>query len=176
MKKFFLLVFSAVLSFSVLCFTGCNNLEKEAAADTQDAKEKFEKLIQCIENHDDDAIRILFSARKTANTDILDDSMQDLFAYYQGTMVSYYAPNGFGVHMPGTGQKFYELSYDVTTTETIYRMAVLWCAEDPDDPGNVGIWSFYIIRYEDDTPGSKYYRITGRMAIGINIGIKSGTT
>ena len=78
--------------------------------------------------------------------------------------------------MPGTGQKFYELSYDVTTTETIYRMAILWCAEDSDDPGNVGIWSFYIIRYEDDTPRSKYYHITGRMAIGINIGIKSGTT
>ena len=71
----------------------------------------------------------------------------------------------------GIERKWYNMSYDVTTSTEIYRMAFIWCAKDTGDSGNVGIESFYILKANDDPNYPQYsYGGDGAWTPGINIG------
>lgn len=68
-------------------------------------------------------------------------------------------------------RKWYNMSYDVTTSVEIYRMAFVWCAKDTSDDNNVGIESYYILKASDDPNYPQYsYGGDGAWTPGINIG------
>ena len=59
---------------------------------------------------------------------------------------------------------------DITTTEDVFRIAIIWHIQDTEDIGNVGIWSFYIIRFEDDPYPNYAYGGDGLLSPGLHIG------
>ena len=59
------------------------------------------------------------------------------------------------------------------TDKQTYRIAIQDCVIDETNSANVGIWSLYIIKMEDDTDPSFAYWGDGKNTPGININIKN---
>ena len=66
--------------------------------------------------------------------------------------------------------KSYDMTYDFNTNICKYRLAIKWCAQDTSNADNVGIWSLYIIRAEDDITPNHAYWGDCLWTNGINIG------
>lgn len=64
-------------------------------------------------------------------------------------------------------------SKDIFTTVDSFRICVKATYLDSSDVGNIGVNSFYIIKYSDDSDTSTAYDGDGKYTNGINIGIKS---
>ena len=54
----------------------------------------------------------------------------------------------------------------------MYRIAIQSFTVDTANPNNVGIWSLYIIKAEDDEDPYSAYRGDGKYTPGIHINIK----
>jgi hypothetical protein len=59
------------------------------------------------------------------------------------------------------------MSYDVTISEDVYRMGIIWNVKDTSSSHNVGIWSLYILNYQDDTDQESAYRSEGLKGIHV---------
>ncbi|MCD8040081.1 MAG: DUF5104 domain-containing protein [Clostridia bacterium] len=172
MKKIITIIFTTLLSIMMFSAAGCDLLFEES--DDKDADNKFESFVQCLDNNDYDGIKSLFSQNIVADTATFDNDLDELLNYYDGDYVSYFPQlHGSGRDKDsGIEKKWYTMSYDVTTSEDIYRMAFIWYAKDTGDSGNVGIHSFYIIKAEDDPNYPQYsYGGDGLWTNGINIGL-----
>lgn len=73
----------------------------------------------------------------------------------------------------GDRKKSMDLSCDVVTNVREYRFLFLDITVDDYNPDNVGIWSLYVIKKEDDTDPQMGYGGDGKYTPGINIGIKN---
>ena len=82
--------------------------------DSQIANEKFEELIEAIQNKDEDALFALFLPR--ARSEEFSQHAGELFAYYSGTMLSYDDWGG------GSVQAEYEQGYVRKIMETSYEV------------------------------------------------------
>ena len=144
-----------------------------APSDNEDADNKLQAFVECLNNEDREVIKSLFAKNKVAEISNFDDSIEELLLYYDGEYISV-ERHSTGVEEDkdsGIERKWYNMSYDVTTDTQIYRMAFYWCAKDTGDKGNVGIESFYVIKAADDSNYPQYtYRGDGLWTIGINIG------
>ena len=101
--------------------------------------------------------------------------MDCLFDYYRGEFVSYDDWGGPGVEQSvDNGRKKKEMysTYDIKTSEQMYRIAIQSFTVDTANPNNVGIWSLYIIKAEDDEDPYSAYRGDGKYTPGIHINIK----
>lgn len=153
---------------SLLSLSSCDYLR----TDDEKAEEMIQELITALDNKDKEDIKNLFAQGQIHDIENFDDSIDDLLDYYQGT----YEEKKSG----GRGEdndkhyeyraSWYNLSYDVTTSNEIYRIAIYWCIEHTIDENMIGIWSLYIIKM-DDCPTPEYsYRGDGLWTPGINIG------
>ena len=162
MKKSAIFCLTAILLLaSAFSMAGCAFFDDLfAPSDDEDAE-------------DGDGIKALFAPNKIAGLSDFDKSLEELFLYYDGEFVSV-TRHSTGVEDDkdsGIERKWYNMSYDVTTSAAIYRMAFFWCAKDTGDSGNVGIESFYILKADDDPNFPQYtYRGDGAWTPGINIG------
>ena len=144
--------------------------------DQETANARMDKVLAVIKNKDVNALKAMFSKKVIANTENLDQSIADLFDYFQGDFISY---NDWGGPLAeetfdyGDKQKILCSSYDVVTSEQTYRFAIQDFTTDTADPDNVGIWSLYIIKMADDTDPQFGYWGDGKDTPGINIGIKN---
>jgi hypothetical protein len=131
--------------------------------DASIAKRNLEQLISDIQNEDRDAIKAMFASNKLAEIDNFDESIDELLAYYEGDYVSCKVGGlgTFGGRVHGIVQKYYDMSYDITTTERVYRIALIWYVTDTADVGNVGIWQLFILKMEDDPNPEYSYRGDG---------------
>lgn len=174
MKKIFISVIAIIIAALTMFMGGCAIFDGLfAPSDNEDADNKLQAFVPCLDNEDREGIRSLFAQNKTAALTDFDKSVEELLLYYDGESISV-ERHSTGVEEDkdgGTERKWYNMSYDVTTDAAIYRMAFYWCANDTGDKGNVGIESFYIIKATDDPNYPQYtYRGDGLWTPGINIG------
>lgn len=174
MKKIFISVIAIIIAALTMFMGGCAIFDGLfEPSDNEDADNKLQAFVQCLDNEDREGIRSLFAQNKTAALTDFDKSVEELLLYYDGESISV-ERHSTGVEEDkagGTERKWYNMSYDVTTDAAIYRMAFYWCANDTGDKGNVGIESFYIIKATDDPNYPQYtYRGDGLWTPGINIG------
>lgn len=174
MKKAFIWVASIVIAAMATLLGGCTCSDSLfEPSDNEAADNKLQAFVQCLENGDKEGIKTLFAQNKISDISSFDNDIEELLLYYDGEYISV-DRHSTGVEDDkdsGIERKWYNMSYDVTTNEAIYRMAFYWCAKDTGDNGNVGIESFYIIKATDDPNYPQYtYRGDGLRTPGINIG------
>lgn len=167
--KFLAVVLSIALSFS---FAGCifgggwfyDSEEKIA-------RNNIEKLAKCLSDGDSAGVKKLFAVNKVAEAEKFDESLNELLDYYGGEYVSYKGTSGStGDYYYGRTIKILHMSYDVTTTECVYRFGMDWRIEDDYDKDNIGIWFLYVIKYDDDPFKTYAYWGDGDDTVGINVG------
>lgn len=174
MKKVFVLVIAIIIATMTMFMGGCTIFDDLfAPSDNEDADNKLQAFVQCLDNEDREGIKALFAKDKIAEISNFDESIEELLLYYEGEYMSV-ERHSTGVEEDkdsGIVRKWYNMSYDVTTDAAIYRMAFYWCVKDTGDDGNEGIESFYIIKATDDSRYPQYtYRGDGLWTNGINIG------
>ena len=146
--------------------------------DSMIANERFEKVIEAIQNKDGDSLKALFSDKVLKETENLDETISELFNYFQGEMLSYNDWSAIGVdggrNSEGIGRDWKRMrsTYDVKTSQDEYRFAMELITMDSADANNVGIRSLYVIRLEDDSNPKFAYRGDGKYTPGININKK----
>jgi hypothetical protein len=115
------------------------------------ANNSFEKVLEAIKNQDRVALKSLFSKKAFIDTDNIDESIVLLFDFFQGDFVSYDdlgARTASGLREDGKERYCLQSTYDVETSEQRYRFAKEEFTVDEFDPGNVGIYSLYIVKME----------------------------
>ena len=164
-KPSFLLTVSISLLFTASCFGLSDN-------DNALANENFASFIEFLDVRDQVGLESLFAPGKISDQLVFQEDCSVLFSYFLGDYVSHEAW-GLGTDYSresGIAYRSHNMSYDVATTESVYRMAFLWYVVDEREEDNVGLWSFYIIRYDDDPNQSYSYGGDGLWTPGINIG------
>lgn len=139
----------------------------------EEVQSKMTSLINAIQEEDRAKIKSLFASNRISNKEGFDSDIDTLIAYYNGEFTAYidhaiYTDNDKD---SGIVKKYYDITYDFTTTAEKYRMAVKWYVKDTSDSKNLGIWSLYIIKYEDDPSKDEHaYWGDGLWTDGIHIG------
>ena len=136
------------------------------------------KVLNAIQSKDENAMRKLFSSKTVEQVDGFDQSMEDLFDYYQGEYISldWKGSGGDGTYEYGEKRITTSVSYDVKTSNNIFRFAIKYCSTDTTGNDNIGIHSLYIIKFEDDTDPECGYGGDGKYSPGIHIGIRNVLT
>lgn len=90
MKKAAIFCLTAILLLaSVFSLAGCTFFDGLfAPSDDEDADNKLDSFVECLQNEDGDGIKALFAQNKIANLSDFDESMEELFLYYDGEFVS----------------------------------------------------------------------------------------
>lgn len=162
------LLISTFMSLLLFSVSSCDLAKSE----DEIIDEKVQNLISLLENTDKDGLREIFAESKIKNITDFNNSLDELFEYYDGTLTSK-SHGGKGTDRDKHGNyqaTWYNLAYKITTSAEDYRIAIYWCAEYSTDDKEVGIWSLYIIK-ENEYPTPEYaYRGDGLWTPGINIG------
>lgn len=179
MKKTFLLVWLMIALLLTSCSPGDSDRDRIKAIfkmnDREMANGCFEKVIDAIQKRDAEALKALFSVSAQKEAENLEDSIRELFEYYQGEMVSYKdwaSPNTkTGMNTDNRGHYWKKLyaTYDVETTQEPYRFAMEYIALDTDDENSTGIRSLYVIKLKEDTNPHRAYRGDGEYTPGIQL-------
>lgn len=114
----------------------------------------------------------MFAPNKLNEMENLDENIDELLSYYEGNY-SKYGSGGLGTEKDvdsGVTKKWNNMSYDVFTNKNTYRIAIIWHILDTADKGNVGIWSLYVIKFEDDIYPTYSYGGDGNWTPGLHIG------
>lgn len=165
--SFIILVLTIFSTFSLSgCVFGFVNSDEDIA------KKNTEKLVNVIQKKDREGIKALFAPNKISEVENFDKSIDELITYVDGEVVSFFnrGTGTFGDIDYGRVIKYHDMSNDVTTTAGVVRFYIKWYIEDNKDVGNVGIWSLYVIKFEDDPDNQYAYTGDGLGTIGINIG------
>jgi hypothetical protein len=181
MKKSSLFGVIIVLTITLLlssCSLGGLNLWSGFNDNDQEiAKTRMDYLLEALDNKDKDGLKAMFSKNAIDQVENFDQSITDLFDYYEGDFVSYDNWGGpvteEGINSDGTGRKWKRLdsTCDVKTSNGEYRFAIIEFVQDTADADNVGVWSLYIIKMEDDNDPEYAYWGDGKDTPGINIGV-----
>ncbi len=142
--------------------------------DRKIANEVFDRTIDSIQFENADILISLFSNEISRSVESIDQSISDLFDYFDGEVYSYDDWGGPCVSTlkeHNSTKQIMELTYDIKTTECEYRLAVQYVSKDTGNSDNIGIQSLYIIKKEDDVFQEYAYWGDGLFAPGIHIGI-----
>ena len=110
-------------------------------------------FFEALENQNKEAIEQLFAMNVQTEID-LNMQLDALFDFYNGTLGSY---QRVGSYYRGEKPCYHMESYEVSTAEEGYRIAMKICYRDSSDSGNVGIHSIYIIKAEKADPDFVYW-------------------
>lgn len=136
----------------------------------------LEEALTSIQNKDKEKLKSLFAKNALNKIENLDDSIEELFSYYEGEYTSYDDWGAF--HETGEikyGNKITELrsTYDIVTDKGNYRATMKMISVDTNDSGNIGVWSIYFIKAENDDDLSCAYWGDKKNTPGINLDIKN---
>ena len=108
-------------------------------------------MIEAIENQDSTALKSLFSDKTLKESQNMDRTIEELFDFYQGYMLSSDDGGGPGVfgeqNADGRGFVTKEMvsMWDVETSEKKYHFAIRSFVQDTEFPDNVGVYALYIV-------------------------------
>ena len=128
------------------------------------------ELLSYMENQDQAAFLAQFAPNVISDPDILEQQCSNLFQFFSGTVESqtWKAAQNSAAKELDEYHSETKVSYDIVTTEDHYRIAMNFCAEDNYDDGNLGLYSIYIIRFEDTDTKYTYWG-DGNWTPGINV-------
>ena len=144
--------------------------------DSEVANSKFEEVLIAIQNKDKKALKSLFAKNALIEVENFDDCAEKLFDYYDGNYTSYDDWGGpYGAGEIKYGDKITELcpTYDIVTDKGNYRATMKIISVDTNDSDNVGVWSIYFIKAENDDDLSCAYWGDLKFTPGINLDIKN---
>ena len=144
-----------ILLLALFSMSGCRYYDTGSSQ----ADRTLEQMLQAIEEQDPAAVQAMFAPNSIDGAGNMDEMTAVLFDFYEGEMISYkrYGP---ATHESKHGElhtKRLEASYDVTASAGNYRIAMQICMIDSEDPENVGMSSFYIIKAEDTDTSYAYW-------------------
>ena len=172
-----LIVLAVTVLFSACSLGEQSNLRREYFRSDQDtANDSFEKICKAVKSKDKVAMQKMFSKNAIGKSENFNTEMDDLFGFFQGQVLSYNDWGGPGTEETtddGRDWKYIVSTYDVKTGVQDYRFAIRECVEDTGYPDNVGLWSIYIIKLQDDTDPKFAYRGDSKWTPGINFNIKN---
>ena len=128
------------------------------------------ELLSYMENQDQAAFLAQFAPNVISDPDMLEQQCAELFQFFSGTVESqtWEAAQNSASKKLDEYHSETKVSYDIVTTEDYYRIAMNFCAEDNYDDGNLGLYSIYIIRFEDTDTKYTYWG-DGNWTPGINV-------
>ena len=138
----------------IVCLFFVSSCSFKIDGDGQVARKNILKLLDYIERGNREQIIELFSPVKEDKIENLYGQVDELCEYYSGTHTSI-SSNGLGAYETldyGKQVKYFEMFYDVHTSESDYHFSSLWYVCDDYNPQNVGIWSLVVEKYEGETP------------------------
>ena len=144
--------------------------------DHEVANSKFEEVLSAIQNKDKEHLKSLFAKNALLKVENFDDCAEKLFDYYDGNYTSY---DDWGAILSSGeikyGNKITELcpTYDIITDKGNYRATMKLISVDTNDSDNVGVWSIYFIKSENDDDLSRAYWGDTKNTPGINLDIKN---
>lgn len=175
MKKFFKnILLTFIMLFSLLGTTSCFPGLIFIDTGRDDALSKIENFLDALEKNDKERIRKQFAPIILVEQDGFDDDLNSLIEYFDGEVEDYTMGSVFEEEESEYGKvkEWHRTSSDVTTTVDIFRMYFYWCVRDTEEKRNVGLVSYYIIKFDDDyDPTTHLYGGDGLRTPGINIGI-----
>lgn len=162
-------VLSVIMLFAL---TSC-----DLSRNNNELPQSIKQTLSACETKDIELAKSKFAPNALVVIDGFDDSFVLLSDYFTGTIIMHKDPNGGPESTKEVDQGYCRedkhWSLDVTTDKEEYRVAIHEVSMDTKNPDNVGIWSIYIIKMEDDTNPAYTYRGDGRYLPGIHIGIKN---
>lgn len=173
MKKAAILLYAIVI-MALLCSCSFGGRVAIFDNDRAVAAEKFEEILEAIEAKDKDMLTLLFSKNSLNEAQAFDESVDELFDYFDGKVDSY--DDGAGPVVETSKDydeviQIMESSYEVKTTECEYLFAVRYIVEDTKNPNNVGVQSLYILNAADDEYPEYTYWGDGKDTPGINVAV-----
>ena len=166
MKK----VIIPILLVFLMCLTSCyvSNNPFYSKDYSEYMASRLENLLDELEEKDFDELKSLFteSTRQTENFDIW---LQMLINYYNGKCYDYYDYEAIHSSNDNNEKTTFTISYDIYTTEEVYRIYIKDIVYNVIDPKEVGIESLYIIKFKNDTTPEKRYVGDGKGTPGIHI-------
>lgn len=183
MKRKFVFVILLGLVITLLlnsCSLGGLNMQGRLYDNDESiANARMDKILEAINKKDKNTLKEMFSKKAITNSKNIDKSIDDLFSFFKGTVISINDWGGpgasEGMNDDGTGRnwKYIDSTYDVKTSKQKYRFAIREFTIDTANKDNIGICSLYIIKEEDDTDPKFAYWGDGNFTPGINLNKKN---
>ena len=113
----------------------------------------IEIIVKAINEDDKGAIQLLFSKNILDEVDNLDENIEIMFAFIQGTIESWEKLTGSGIsdlRSEGHRKRTNNAYYYVNTAEHQYFFLLHNCSIDSLSPDNVGLQLLLVVRAEDE--------------------------
>lgn len=140
-------------------------------SDQKTADRTIARLLEGIQNQDQNAVKNLFSKDVVEEVSDFDKEIEALFHFVEGETLSYDGGDGVPAEMMrdhGKKRKEINSSYVLKADQQEYYIAVKECTVDTFEPKRVGIRSVYIIDADDWQTNFTYWG-GGKWAPGITI-------
>ena len=117
------------------------------------------EILSCIEDQEQSALMSLIAPNQISDQALLEQQCNDLFQFFSGTVES----RKWKGEQNSSSKKlddYYgetKVSYDIVTSEDRYRIALRFCTRDSGNEGNLGLYSIYIIQFENADPDFSYW-------------------
>lgn len=161
MKRIYLVLVIIVLSLTS-CSFGDTNMKNKS--DCQMAQNRLEQLLDGIQNQDREKIINTFSENAIKESENMDESLDYLFDYFQGTVQSYdWGDNTIGPISDGLiehGKRMVELKswFEVTTDKERYIFFLLDYPKDEFDAKNIGLYSLRVVKTSEKEDQLTYWQ------------------
>lgn len=165
------------LLLCALLLSSCSNLSylhfKYFQNNSVNSEKTVDTIVECIKTKDAEGIKELFAENALLEAKNIDKSIEDLFSYVTGEIISYDGVIGsFGAIQDGETLKIDFTTHKITTTQGVYNLECKNVAQNTTNHRNVGLWSMYIINEENETYfKDAAYRSSGSNVTGINVNV-----
>ena len=157
MKKITVLCLTVLLIFLCSCSWEYRTVKYDT--DRSIIVNKFNEVLSAIENKNKEDLISLFSKNSLKNAISIEQSIDELFEYFNGDVIHCSKPDAGSVEGSINNKKTIKVLkyfFDVKTTEDDYRFHIVHCSEDYKTADNVGVYSIYVIKEEDNIAGYYY--------------------
>ena len=129
--------------------------------DNKIAEKRLEQILETLKIKDKDTLRAMFSKRVFEGSEMIDESIDYLFAFFQGEVISWEEAGGLIVDQSFRhGNRITEMKsfYTIDTNKQKYLIFIFDYTEDTANPENVGLYTLRVIKEEDKETQWSYWQ------------------
>lgn len=117
-----------------------------------EADERIEQLVEALENDNKDEVKSIFSKKALNDAEGFDNSLEQLFDYFQGNVEEWERVRYSGGSSVRNGKKseYSESWYKVETDLESYMFFLIDYTTDTINPDNQGLYTLRVIKAEDE--------------------------